>query len=188
MPNSLQATHKHTESSRMRVRQGQHTSRHGHRRTGNPQVVRALSWNASSLSTVQDELFTWLDEHPHDVVCLQETWWKQDMELRTRGWIGVNCGTATGRRANAGVMILLRLAFIDESSIRYQHVVPGRLLHLRVDTTAGQLDVICLYQHTQAGYAMDETLRASRGEVWWALRKLLGRLPGGSTLLLAGDF
>ena len=35
---------------------------------------------------------------------------------------------------------------------------------------------------------MDEALRTSREEVWWALRKLLGRLPCGSTLLLAGDF
>ncbi|CAE7473776.1 pol [Symbiodinium sp. CCMP2592] len=49
--------------------------------------LSCISWNCGGLSSLKDELFTWLDEHPYDIVFLQETWHRQQMDFDTRGWV-----------------------------------------------------------------------------------------------------
>ena len=148
-----------------------------------------FSWNCGGLSTQQDELFTWLDTQPFQVVCLQETWYRSHMDFSTRGWQCINCGIGEhAQRAHAGVMILLKSSAFNMQSLRFNHVIPGHVLHVKVfGKGLGWIEIINVYQHAWGHQTTQSTIEAKRAAVWSKLRATLGQVPRGSTLVLCGD-
>ena len=148
-----------------------------------------FSWNCGGLGTQQDELFTWLDTQPFQVVCLQETWYRSHMDFSTRGWQCINSGIGEhAQRAHAGVMILLRSSAFNMQSLRFNHVIPGHVLHVKVlGKGLGWIEIINVYQHAWGHQTTQSTIEAKRAAVWSKLRATLGQVPRGSTLVLCGD-
>ena len=154
-----------------------------------PASIRIMTWNCGGYSTLKDELYTWLDACDCDVVCLQETWLQDCMEFVAGDWTCVNCGTGPSKaRGQAGVMILLRRSAFDSNTVRYNHVIGGRLLHVRAQCKAGWIDIVGVYMHAWAGKDKEQEIIAARSRVWTALRTTLGHIPKGNQLLLCGDF
>ena len=151
--------------------------------------LSCISWNCGGLSNLQDELFTWLDEHPYDIVFLQETWHRQQMDFDTRGYHCIGSGIgAEAKRAHAGVMTLLRASVFPQEYIRFHDPVAGRLLHVRAWCTGGWVDTVNVYQYALATQAEQVQILQKRTTLWTALRHTLGHVPQGSTLVSAGDY
>ena len=144
---------------------------------------------AGAFGTQQDELFTWLDTQPFQVVCLQETWYRSHMDFSTRGWQCINSGIGEhAQRAHAGVMILLRSSAFNMQSLRFNHVIPGHVLHVKVfGKGLGWIEIMNVYQHAWGHQTAQSTIEAKRAAVWNKLRATLGQVPRGSTLVLCGD-
>ena len=151
--------------------------------------LSCLSWNCGGLSNIKDELFTWLDGQKYDIVFLQETWHREQMDFETRGWRCLGSGIGgTGQRAHAGVMVLLRAAVFPQEYIRFHECIAGRLLHVKAWCKGGWVEAVNLYQHALAQQSGQDAILAERATVWSSLRRTLGHIPNGNTLVLAGDF
>ena len=149
-----------------------------------------LSWNCGGLSSLQDELFTWLETQQFHVVCLQETWFRSHMDFSTRGWQCINSGIGDqAKRAHAGVMVLLRTSAFNMQSLRFNHVVAGHLLHVKVYGKGfGWVEIINTYQHAWGSKQDQAPTEAKRAVVWTKLRATLGHIPQSSTLVMCGDY
>ena len=151
--------------------------------------LSCFTWNCAGLSTVQDELFTWLEENPHDILFLQETWHRQQMDFDTRGYHCIGSGIGTeAKRAHAGVMTLLRTSVFPQEFIRYHEHVAGRLLQVRAWCAGGWIDTINMYQHALGGQNEQAAILQKRATLWTTLRRILGQIPQSSTLISAGDY
>ncbi|CAE7225465.1 unnamed protein product [Symbiodinium sp. CCMP2592] len=152
-------------------------------------AITVINWNCGGFSTLKDEFYTWLRGCDCDVVCLQETWMKECSEFFAGDWLCVQSGmNATSSRAQAGVMIMLRRSVFDNGSVRYSHVMEGRLLHVRAQHKHGWVDVVGAYLHAWGGWSNEADILAKRSKVWAALRQTLGQLPRGNQLVVCGDF
>ncbi|CAE7554003.1 unnamed protein product, partial [Symbiodinium microadriaticum] len=152
--------------------------------------LSCFTWNCAGLSTIQDELFTWLETNAHDIVFLQETWHRQQMDFDTRGYhcIGSGIGTEEAKRAHAGVMTLLRTSVFPQEFIRYHAHVAGRLLQVRAWCASGWIDTINMYQYALGGQNEQAAILQKRASIWTTLRRTLGQIPQSSTLISAGDY
>ncbi|CAE7040475.1 pol [Symbiodinium sp. CCMP2592] len=178
----------------MYTNKAQQTCRQRHRYTGSLTRSEAslslLSWNCGGLSTLQDELFTWLASTDYQIVCLQETWFKSHMDYSTRGWHCINCGVGeSAKRGQAGVMVLLRASRFDQQSIRFNYVVAGRLLHVKAyGKGIGWVEIVNVYQHAWGLHGEQTTIEAKRATLWEKMRLTLGQIPQSSALIVCGDF
>ena len=151
--------------------------------------LSCFTWNCAGLSTVQDELFTWLEANPHDIIFLQETWHRQQMDFDTRGYHCIGSGIGTeAKRAHAGVMTLLRASIFPQEFIRYHEHVAGRLLQVRAWCAGGWIDTINMYQYALGGQNEQAAILQKRATLWTTLRNTLGQIPQSSTLISAGDY
>ncbi|CAE7357226.1 unnamed protein product [Symbiodinium sp. CCMP2592] len=151
--------------------------------------LSCISWNCGGLSSLKDELFTWLDEHPYDIVFLQETWHRQQMDFDTRGYHCIGSGIGTdAKRAHAGVMTLLRKTVFPQDYIRFHDPVAGRLLHVRAWCAGGWVDTINVYQYALGQSGDQAEILRKRTTLWTSLRQTYGHIPQGSTLVSAGDY
>ena len=151
--------------------------------------LSCFTWNCAGLSTVQDELFTWLEANPHDIIFLQETWHRQQMDFDTRGYHCIGSGIGTeAKRAHAGVMTLLRASVFPQEFIRYHEHVAGRLLQVRAWCAGGWIDTINMYQYALGGQNEQAAILQKRATLWTTLRNTLGQIPQSSTLISAGDY
>ena len=129
--------------------------------------LSCISWNCGGLSNLQDELFTWLDEHPYDIVFLQETWHRQQMDFDTRGYHCIGSGIgAEAKRAHAGVMTLLRASVFPQEYIRFHDPIAGRLLHVRAWCAGGWVDTVNVYQPDRSfgcKFTLSDNLHAKWG-------------------------
>ena len=158
-------------------------------RTQASATIKLLTWNCCGFSTCKDELYTWLKTCTCDVVCLQETMMKENSEFVAGDWTCVQSGVGPSKsRGKAGVMIMLKRAVFDNGTIRYNHVIPGRVLHVRAQSKHGWVDVVGAYLHAWGGWGTEAEVLKNRSKVWTALRTTLGQLPRGNQLLLCGDF
>ena len=111
------------------------------------------------------------------------------MDFSTRGWHCIGSGLGEqGQRAHAGVMTLLRASVFPQEFIRHHDCVAGRLLHVKAWCKGGWVEAVNIYQHVLAQQAAQEPILAKRATLWSSLRRTLGQIPNGSTLVLAGDF
>ncbi|OLP87071.1 LINE-1 retrotransposable element ORF2 protein [Symbiodinium microadriaticum] len=132
--------------------------------------------------------------HPVDILTLQETCWKQDMEYRTA------CGptdeayhvvhSAGGDKS--GIMIMIRQGLLPAHDIQYVPLVPGRAVHLRLRFPT-PMDILCLYQvswnvtkSTLEGHKVTALLK-QRARIWRQVEQWLRATPGRHGCLLVGD-
>ena len=153
-----------------------------------------LSWNASSLSAARNaELQTWLNsEHGNsiDLVAVQETHWKGPLEYRTGRFLAVHSGAS---KAEAGILALINTQKFPAHTVHHTEVVPGRLVHLRLEADPC-IDVVILYQHAWSSARLaarhsphQDVVLARRAELWAKLGTLISNLPKRNQLLLLGD-
>ena len=111
-----------------------------------------LSWNAGSLTTERNrELATWLDTpegRQVGLVAVQETHWRGPLEYTTDRFAALHSGEA---RPEGGILLLVSKSLIPMAQIQHNEVIPGRLLHVRLEldpaTTNPNIDVVVCYQH-----------------------------------------
>ena len=151
-------------------------------------TVSCLTWNCGGLSNLGDEFFTWLDSQSYDVIFLQETWHTQSMEYTTRGWHCISSGIGCDpKRAHAGVMTLLRATVFKQDFIRRHEHVPGRLLQVRAFCQGGWIDTLNIYQHALGLQIHEVDILQKRSQLWQQVRTILGQIPQGHKLVVAGD-
>ena len=130
-----------------------------------------------------EELGTWLTQESHSnpvhVMCVQETQWPTSSEFHDGSWTCVHTGTGTFRG-------------ID---ITHSELVPGRLLHLRVDSSPA-IDLLGTYQHAwnlaKAGFqnqsaTPEQLLLDKRQAVWCKIRNWVSGIPKRNQLVILGD-
>ena len=150
--------------------------------------ITCLTWNCGGLSNLRDEFFTWLDGQGYDIVFLQETWYTQSLEYTARGWHCICSGVGEdSKRAHAGVMTLLRASVFQQEYIRHHEHIPGRVLQVRAFCHGGWIDTLNLYQHVLGNQQQEEAIVQKRVQVWQKVRAVLGQIPRGHKLVVAGD-
>ena len=76
-----------------------------------------------------EELMHFLDKSHFTVALIQESKWGHDSEHSTDNWICI--GSADPKQKHAGVMIWVRKSLTSPEEIKYEAIVPGRLLRVR---------------------------------------------------------
>ena len=158
-----------------------------------------LSWNAGSLTTERHrELTTWLDTPEGKqvgLVAVQETHWRGPLEYTTTRFTALHSGAS---RPEGGLLLLVSKSLLPAAQIQYNEVVPGRLLHARLEldpaTQHPNVDVVVCYQHAWSlpkqcasrEQHRDKVL-AHRAELWTRLSTLVAALPTRNQLLILGD-
>ncbi|CAE7608009.1 unnamed protein product [Symbiodinium sp. CCMP2592] len=134
-----------------------------------------------------------LNAQTFDILCVQETYWREDRQWSDAGWTYIHHGS--GQNKEAGLLVCVAKTFAPETAIRHTPTVPGRLQHIRIFPSKGHqpLDVLHVYQ-----YAWYHRKRDNPGD-WWAdclnrragfLHKLssaLKGIPQRNVLCVLGD-
>ena len=153
-----------------------------------------LSWNAGGLHSARNaELKTWL-EGPEgegvNLVAIQETHWKGPLEYSTARFHAIHSG---GSKSEAGLLLLVDNRVFPSANVQHRDLLPGRLLHVRLEAEPC-IDVLIGYQHTwiapKAGTPQQcnhESLLSRRAEYWATLSACLSSLPKRNQLLLLAD-
>ena len=155
------------------------------------QALRGLHifcWNSGGLGGgLYPELLTYLTESATDVAIILETKWQENMEFTTGPWTCVHGGCKS--RKEAGILILVRQSLAPASQLRYEHLLQGRVAHVRIPlrgSEARHLHIIAVYQkvhNPKVASCMDQ-----RQQVWQAVHRCLHGLPVRDSILLLGDF
>ena len=152
--------------------------------------IRYLSWNAGALTTaVWEELLSLLETEPFSevkLVVVQETHWRGSWQFSKSGWHVVSSGSH--KEQGAGVLVMVHGSLCKAKDIRFNEILPGRLLHVRIPGESFSLDVLSFYQYV---WRSRQTLTQNQEQRKDALAKLsqtIAQLPQRNTLLVAGDF
>ena len=116
-----------------------------------PHRLQVYCFNVGGLgSGMYEDLMGFLDQSHFDVALLQETKLRDDSEYTTRNWICIGSGTPAQK--HAGVMILIRRTLTCLQDVKYEAILPGRLLRARFPfgATGRMLSIVCAYQHAWA--------------------------------------
>ncbi|CAE7030621.1 unnamed protein product [Symbiodinium sp. CCMP2592] len=165
------------------------------RRQHRTRRCRLVSWNSSGLtSLVWAELKAWMQAHlaSVDVLCVQETYWRDDLHWQDSHWTYIHHGCAQG----AGLLVCVSKRFAPEASLRHTPVIPGRLQHLRIFPAEGHqpLDLIHVYQFAWHHRKKDNThdywadCLHRRAEYLHKLGAVLKSIPRRNVHCLIGDF
>ena len=149
--------------------------------------VQLFTWNSGGLGGgLYDELLTYLTNSRVDIAVVQESKWTACMEYTSGPWTCVHTGCKSRKQAGVLVMVHTRLAL--PSQIRFEHLVKGRLIHVRVPLKTSDhrhLHVLGVYQKTHENN--DKTTPQQRQQIWQAIHKCLGQLPVRDSVVLIGD-
>ena len=121
------------------------------------------------------ELLTFLTNSPYDVAVILESKGQECMEYTTGPWSYIPSGCKT--RKQAGVLVLVHQRVTVPSQLRFEHVLQGRLLHVRVPLPgkdARHCHVIGVYQKAYARKC--SSMLEQRSQVWQALDRCLARV------------
>ena len=149
-----------------------------------------FSWNCGGLSQLLlSEVKFLLQRHRAiKIMILVETHHSYTNEWTDGDWTFVHSPAASAKQG--GILLGIRRDFCHQATLRWQELIPGRLLHLRCFAQNLQhLDVVAIYQHTLpfGTEALDAALKKRKG-LWSRLDAFLSSLPVRSSVLLAGDF
>ena len=157
--------------------------------------TKVLSFNLGGLCTATyDVLMQWLQHEgrQYDVIMLQETHYGLGREPRcyqVPGW--TVCSSPDPNTRFSGVAILVSARLAACADLQYHHVIPGRLLHVRLPIGTGRqarsLDVISCYQYSWDADPLKNRL-THRLEFWHRLAGLAQSLPKRNCHLIGGDF
>ena len=159
---------------------------------------RGLCWNAGGLSSAKlAEIELWLAGQRQQgltvqALAIQETHWSFTSEWKGDEYWCIHSGTGSRQ---GGLLLMLHRSFVGDDQIRVDHVVPGRLMHVRLSFEPA-LEIITLYQHCwqrsgPAGPANQNagaSLEEKRERVWERLQQVLHRVPWRSLVVVWGDF
>ena len=145
--------------------------------------VTCVSWNCGGLSQHKlDEVRLWSSVNHIPITMLQETHWGFS-NTWSDDWHTIHSGVTGQRRA--GLAVMIDKTFCTTAQLSWQEVIPGHLLHIRIQLPGRPLDLVCCYQHTCLRIQDNMRMR----EQWWnSLDCLLRNLPRRNLLLMAGDF
>ena len=156
-----------------------------------------MTWNAGGLTvTVWNEFLTWLlkTPHGHDIVCIQETYWRDDFEWDDDHWSYIHHGSHKPKEA--GLLMCISKKLAQPHMIKHTPVLVGRLQHVRIFFPKGHqpLDVLHVYQHAWYHQKDDDQ------QDWWRgaterrhrflqrLQATVRSFPIRNPLCLIGDF
>ena len=152
-----------------------------------------LSWNAGGLHVSRyQELKHWLLQPAAsqlDLIAIQETHWQGAQEYATARHYAIHSG---GSKSEAGLLVLINKHTFPESKIQHRDLIPGRLLHLRLESDPC-IEVFIGYQHAWSLGARTnqpkhkETLLEKRSEFWTQLAKALHAVPKRNQVLVLAD-
>ena len=152
------------------------------------QGLRVFCWNLGGLGGgLYAELLTFLTNSTYDAAIILESKWEECLEYTTGPWSCIHSGCKS--RKQAGVLILIRQRIAQPSGLRFEHVLQGRLLHVRVPLPgkdARHLHILGIYQKTYDPKC--SSMLEQRSQVWQALERSLIRVPVRDSLIVAGDF
>ena len=152
--------------------------------------IKIVQWNCGGLSQeLQLEWYTWLRKDPEiGVFILAGTHWTFTNDFQSEGWTLIHTGMTS--KKGAGILIGIRSDLTDRSSLKWNELEAGRLLHVRCQIQRQQFDVLAIYQHAmlRANNADMTELMAKRCKLWQKMDKALAGFPFRSSLLVAGDF
>ena len=151
--------------------------------------IRYLSWNAGALTTaVWEELLSLLETDAYSdvkLVVVQETHWRGSWQFSKSCWHVVSSGTHNEQ--GAGVLIMVHSSLCKAKDVRFNEILPGRLLHVRIPGESFSLDIVSFYQFV---WKSKQTLTQNQEERKDALAKLSQTIASSpcNSLLVAGDF
>ncbi|OLQ04744.1 hypothetical protein AK812_SmicGene12129 [Symbiodinium microadriaticum] len=151
--------------------------------------LACITWNVGGLTQVlMAELLTWLAINKDiQILMLQETHWGNSCDWEAQGWFF--CHSASPKPRSGGVLIALRRDIFAKETVRWQEVVPGRLLHVRAFAHQQHVDLLTIYQHALPfGGELLEDVMKKRSGLWKELDRQLGSFPARSSIVLGGDF
>lgn len=145
--------------------------------------VTCVSWNCGGLSQHKlDEVRLWTSVQNIQITLLMETHWGYS-NTWSDNWHTIHSGVEGQRRAGLAVMVAKSLC--TSAQLKWHEVIPGYLLHIRIQLPGRPLDLVCCYQHTCLRTKPSMQLR----EQWWSqFDSLLRNLPRRNLLIVAGDF
>ena len=149
-----------------------------------------FAWNCGGLSQLLlQEVKLLLQRNPRiKIMILVETHHSYSNEWVDGDWTFVHSPATSPKQG--GILLGIRQDFCSRDTMRWQELVPGRLLHLRCFARDLQhLDVVAVYQHALPfGSDKLDVALAKRKTLWGRIDKLLRSFPVRSSVVLAGDF
>ena len=153
-------------------------------------AIRYLSWNAGSLTTaVWEELLSLLETEAYSdvkLVLVQETHWRGSWKFSKAHWHIVSSGSHGEQ--GAGVMIMVHDSLCRAKNIRFNEVLPGRLLHVRVPGASFSIDAVSFSQYVWRSKQTVTQSQEQRRAAMYSLQQTVGALPQRNTLIIAGGF
>ena len=156
------------------------------RRGGTAQRIKVLSINVNSLSGfLWGEIKTFLrgDGLQYDFIFLQETHRASFSTFQIDKWMAVGSSTKRGE----GVLTLVHPKY-DPSLVRYQEIIPGRVLRVKVCHAEAAIETLNIYQHVWIHNDEPEVNRQRRQNLLDRCSGVLQGMARRDTLILAGDF
>ena len=141
------------------------------------------AWNGGGLSNHRlDDLKCWLTMQRIQVAVISETRWTFQSTWSDAEWHHIHSTDPTNR--GAGVLILVAKRLCNAANLRWNELVPGRLVHVRLLMSTRNIDIVGCYQHV---FSTASSCLSTREQYWKALDNLLEMLPARNTLALLGD-
>ena len=139
-----------------------------------------------------NEFLTWLKltPHGHDIICIQETFWRDDHEWDDDEWTYIHHGSHKPKEA--GLLMCISKKLAPSHMIKHTPVLVGRLQHVRIFFPQ-PLDILHVYQHAWYHQKQDDPTD------WWQgaisrrhrflqkLQSTLRGLPIRNPLCVIGD-
>ena len=154
-------------------------------------LVRFLCWNCGGLPPHKyDEAMSLARRELIDIFALVETrknsfniWNSAEFTVVQSGEAGIH------KQAYSGITLLIR----NPDEIRYNELIPGRLLHciIKKKGWAVPLEVLTVYQkwlpHEASSDAAELAIKV-RSHLWTELDRALAKIPKRHSLIVFGDF
>ena len=163
-------------------------NRKGPSRSNERKGLRVFCWNSGGLASGQwDELLVHIDPNRWDILLIQETHWTESIDFVSGPWSCI--ASSAGRGSRAGVMIMIHQRLCHNSLLRAEHVMPGRLLRVRLPLPGKDLrhlQIICAYQKAWNSQQASSVVE-QRSRFWNKLDTALASVPNRDVVILGGD-
>ena len=147
---------------------------------------KVMTWNAGGLHAgLYSEVLTYMHDFNVDIGMIQETKWKFTSTWSSQQYHMIHSGGTQEHAKHGGVLILISKRVAQASSIQYNSMADGRLLHVRFAYKATHVDLINTYQ-----FAINNSsgLFERRHSIWVKLAQCISRVPQRNVLIAAGDY
>ena len=146
--------------------------------------VSVLTINIGGLNAgLFDELKIYANQSKYQVIHIQETKWRFESEWQDNNWKFIHSGSSKEGLKQGGLLTMIHNSMADR--VECAHIIPGRLLHVRIYGGDAAFDCINCYNYV---YAKDKQSMSRRASFWQALARTLDDIPLRNTIMMAGDF